>query len=201
MKITWIPGHEGLQLNEEADQAAKASLIEIKTIRAPLPGQVPIPLQIAAGMIQRAQRTRDNQVWLKLGREKTSQGIEHLSRILPELTKRPPFLQGPQRTQATITRLRTAHCGLKESRARVRRKRGGVCDCKFEEETVEHFLLRCPRLAIARIEMLEKIWQVVPYGTRMSEQLILGKLGKGQVEVVHTAIHEFVMKTKPSFLK
>ena len=49
--------------------------------------------------------------------------------------------------------------------------------------------------------MLEKIWQVVPYGTRMSEQLILGNLGTGQVEVVHPAIHEFEMKTKPSFLK
>ena len=36
-----------------------------------------------------------------------------------------------------------------------------------------------------------------PYGTRMNVQLILGKPGKENVDIVHTSIHEFVKETKP----
>ena len=55
-----------------------------------------------------------------------------------------------------IIQLRTGHCGLNSYLHRFGRIDSPLCDCGMGLETVEHFLLECPRYREQRIEMRTK---------------------------------------------
>lgn len=44
----------------------------------------------------------------------------------------------------------------------------------LEDETVEHFLLRCPLYDVQRVTMFEQVWTVHPASRAITEQTLLG---------------------------
>ena len=51
-----------------------------------------------------------------------------------------------RRTQTTIFRLRTGHCGLRKHLKRLGLAYSAHCECGSEEQTPEHILQTCPHL-------------------------------------------------------
>ena len=55
-----------------------------------------------------------------------------------------------RRTQTTIFRLRTGHCGLRKHLKRLGLADSAHCECDSEEQTPEHILQTCPHLETVR---------------------------------------------------
>ncbi|KAK7098746.1 hypothetical protein V1264_002982 [Littorina saxatilis] len=55
-----------------------------------------------------------------------------------------------RRSQTTILRLRTGHCGLNKHLKRLGLRDTAQCECGSEEQTPEHILQTCPHLETAR---------------------------------------------------
>ena len=60
-------------------------------------------------------------------------------------------------TQTTPARLRVGHCELAAYKAKRDDTVSSMCECETEEETTEHFLLRCTLFDIERYHLL---WHV-----------------------------------------
>jgi hypothetical protein len=78
---------------------------------------------------------------------------------------------------ATLTRLRTGHCGLH----RFKLADTPYCSCGHGKETVEHYLLECRAYAKQRKELRQK---VRAGGMRVEKLLEYPKLVKHTVEFV-----------------
>ena len=70
-----------------------------------------------------------------------------------------------RKSQTTIFRLRTGHCGLNKHLKRLGVKDTAHCDCGSEEQTPEHILQTCPHWETARLkywpedtELATKLW-------------------------------------------
>ena len=70
-----------------------------------------------------------------------------------------------RRTQTTIFRLRTSHCGLRKRLKRLGLADSAHCECGSEEQIPEHILQTCPHLETARqqfwpedAEVSTKLW-------------------------------------------
>ena len=74
-------------------------------------------------------------------------GNEHGPALYNKLTRN---------TCGKIIQLRTGHCGLNSYLHRFGLADSPLCDCGTGEETVEHFLLECPRYREQRAEMRNK---------------------------------------------
>ena len=55
--------------------------------------------------------------------------------------------------QHEITKVLTGHCQLKQHLHKIGKSASPLCECGEEEETVIHFLFKCPRFADNRIEL------------------------------------------------
>ena len=71
-----------------------------------------------------------------------------------------------RRTQTTIFRLRTGHCGLRKHLKRLGLVDSAHCECGSEEQTSEHILQTCPHLETLRqqfrpedTEVGTKLWR------------------------------------------
>ena len=74
-----------------------------------------------------------------------------------------------RRTAATLARLRTGHCGLKQYLHRFKHADSPYCDCGDGKETVEHYLLECVLHKEARNILRRKVGPIA-LGTAKSHQ-------------------------------
>ena len=88
-------------------------------------------------------------------------------------------------TVATITQLRTGHCGLNYYLHRFGKRYSPYCECGKGKETVEHYLLECRRYHEERIKLRKEIGK---------GRLTLGKL-LGEPQAIKHMI-EYVKATK-----
>ena len=83
-----------------------------------------------------------------------------------------------RRTQTTIFRLRTGHCGLRKRLKRLGLADSVHCECGSEEQTPEHILQTCPHLETVRqqfwpedTEVGNKLWGQAAELQRMADFL------------------------------
>ena len=60
-------------------------------------------------------------------------------------------------TATTIAQLRTGHCRLNKYLHRFKLKTSPYCECGYGQETVEHYLMECPRFIKERKELRIKV--------------------------------------------
>ena len=144
VKITlqWIPGHQGIKGNEQADVLAKhgASL--------PQP-EVPVSYDTVTKMI----RSNIKEEWL------TDWSKNSTGRALHEFMDAPkpkdPINTLKRQEQSLIFRLRTGHIPLNSHLHRIKKNHPAQCPlCGSPNETVEHHLLHCNRLNELRRDFL-----------------------------------------------
>jgi hypothetical protein len=62
-----------------------------------------------------------------------------------------------RQTVATLARLRTEHCGLRQHLHRINIEDSPFCECKQGKETVEHYLLECRRYWRQRSKLRKEV--------------------------------------------
>ena len=123
--LQWVPAHVGIAGNETADRLAKAAA------KLPQPHFSTTYREVKTLLKQKqksAWRLRNN------GYDPQKDQINTFDR----------------RTQTTIFRLRTGHCGLRKHLKRLGLAHSAHCECGSEEQTPEHILQACPHLETAR---------------------------------------------------
>lgn len=189
-----MPAHVGVPGNEETNDAALAaakSLLSASTLR----GQPKIPLNVAIAILRRGQREWWQQQWIR--RSLYRLDFDHLSRVKPGIECRRIYFTGSRHEQTILARLRLGHCGLATSESRWCPFVSCICACGFEQETVEHFLLRCPNFDTERAQLVQDVRNV--FDGPITEELLLGG-GSQAVDfedrvVISDSVFRFVQRT------
>jgi hypothetical protein len=93
------------------------------------------------------------------------------------------FYKGFSNRQACteLAQLRTEHCRLNAYLHRIGKRESAECECGYEKETVEHFILECPNYKEQRKELRKKAG-----ARRMRADKLLGnsRLAKHTLEYI-----------------
>lgn len=134
--IEWVPGHENVEGNEQADQAAKTAAI---------PNSI-LPTTRMRSAQRRSIKSMTRTKWETEWRTgKTN------AKRLRKMSQQPGTTTGlklygtlqKRKHVVWIVRLRTGHCHLNEYLHRFNVIETSECECGAEKETVDHFLLNC----------------------------------------------------------
>ena len=134
--IEWVPGHENVDGNEQADQAAKTAATPVNTL---------------PDIRMRSAQKRSIQTTMKTKWETEWKTEKNTAKCLRNMSQHPGTTTGlklygtmQQRKHVVwISRLRTGHCHLNEYLHRFKIIETSECECGAGKETVDHFLLNC----------------------------------------------------------
>ena len=132
----WVPAHKGVRGNEEVDQLAKKALLMEQVYPIPL-GQSEAKSYISSAICKEWQALWDN-----------SHSGRHLYKIQREVNRSRYSVMDNRRKEVVWTRLRLGHTRLHSTLHKIGRHPTGLCDYCQEQETVEHVILYCRRVAI-----------------------------------------------------
>jgi ribonuclease HI len=146
LTIRWVPGHEGVRGNEEADRLAKMAALQGSSDGRKLPGPLRKPLPqskaAAARRIYADLQDRAKKIWRDSARYEK---WRHIDRSLPS-GRFLKLVEGLTRHQASlIMQLRSGHAPLHDHLHRINAVDTASCPgCGSTRETVHHFLMVCP---------------------------------------------------------
>ncbi|CCA76508.1 hypothetical protein PIIN_10501 [Serendipita indica DSM 11827] len=155
MEFTWVPGHEGIQGNEAADEEAKKAITEgasrpsehPRWLREPLPSNLSAVKQECKRLAKEGARERWN----------NSKRFDRMSKI-DETMPSGRYLKLTdklsRRDAALLIQLRTGHTGLNGHLNRINRADSPWCPHCGERnyENLMHVLYICPKYGEARAE-------------------------------------------------
>ena len=132
--LQWIPGHQGIKGNEEADALAKRGASQ------PQP-----EVQVTYDTVTKMIRANLKEEWLTdWTKNSTGRSLyEYMSTPRPK----DPINALQRHDQSLIFRLRTKHVPLNNHLNRIKKNHPAHCPlCSFPNETVDHHLLQCEKL-------------------------------------------------------
>jgi len=154
VEFVWTPGHEDIDGNEQADEAAKSAAMGETSETENLPvflRRKPLPVSISATrqLLKKKMKDRWQIEW------KSSPRFPNSAEIDPSLPSDDflHIIDQLQRNQASVLiQLRTGHIPLNVVLHRIKRSETSDCPhCKNGiRESIHHFLLMCPHYAGAR---------------------------------------------------
>lgn len=133
LTIVWIPGHRGINGNEEADKLCKNTLTKT---------DIDIHLPLEYSDAKRAYRNYFVKEWQKTW--ETQKNGSHYRNIEPHVGLNIKFKDRLRRKETTISRLRFGHCFLNSSLHKIKRHANGNCSKCNSPENVEHYIMICP---------------------------------------------------------
>ena len=135
IKFFWVPSHIGIIGNETADSLAKSATI------VPLSEQIDIPFSDYFEIFKKQATISTNQFITNLGLTK---GKKYFESFYNSRTK--PWFTAHNFSRdfiVTINRCRTNHYNLAASLSRVRIVKIPQCECKCENEDLNHVIWQC----------------------------------------------------------
>jgi len=141
VRLTWVPGHQGIEGNEKADELAKRGSESAQ----PEPGQIlGIPKTVVRGSVKGWIREQHKNYWAEVPRQTHGKTF-----IREPCAKRTAELLSLSRDQLRIiTGFMTGHAPVKEHLSKLKLYNGDLtCRlCGKETETVKHILCTCETL-------------------------------------------------------
>ncbi|XP_043257650.1 uncharacterized protein LOC122400322 [Colletes gigas] len=133
INIIWIPSHQGIPGNEEADAAAKEA-----TILSPTETTVPIPYQDLINHMKKTTKEEWNRMWTTTKRTKIHDIIQNFYEPIPTCNLN-------RKEKSILSRLRSGHTKITHEHL-IRKTDQPYCShCPTETLTVDHILYQCRR--------------------------------------------------------
>lgn len=141
LHLHWVPGHTGIQGNDEADT------LEKQAAEYPQPTQDSyLSLTKLKTQIRQSALLAWHQYWTQRPDSRKGRHFRSIHFQLPTLTPPPHFYHLPKHQLATVTQLRLGHGYFKSYLCRVDENISNTCTCDRQTpapHTPEHILLYC----------------------------------------------------------
>lgn len=182
LTIRWTAGHVGITGNEKADKEAKRAADGRSSASSELPRYLRKKLKLSVSALRQVNNKERNETWK---REWTSsKGYRRLrtkDTLTPASQKYLTLISDhsiPRRMASLVFQLRVEHAPLNKYLHRFKKVESASCPaCGDPCESVEHFLLRCPKYAHERWPLLARLNRTVPSMTDiLSNQKIIRSL-------------------------
>jgi len=148
--FVYVPGHQGHVGNEMADALAKEATVSGRRVEVEIP----------RAYTRRQCRDRSWQLWsqeweaLEDGTGMDGGGAKVYLQFMPTLGCLRDKVWRGKAGGRRVLQLLSGHCNVGGYLASVKKQESGSCGyCGLEEEDVHHYLLRCPRWYMQRLEM------------------------------------------------
>jgi len=145
----WVPAHEGIVGNEEADEAAKDASSQPGKPTAPARERV----REAERVIQLINRDRSENPTPFDTTQLAGQYTWKMDQALPGKHTLRLYRSLTSEQAAILIQARTGHCRLNQYLSRGRLVDSPFCGCGQAEETVKHLILSCPQWEEERKEL------------------------------------------------
>lgn len=152
LTVKWIPSHEEVEGNEEADRQAKLAAQGNSSPDALLPAQLrkTLPYSKSAVLMTKTKQIKQQAAAVL----RASKQWNHIRTIDPTLPSKrfKKIVDKLSRTQATLyIQLRTGHAPLNKHLYNIKCADTPLCiACNNAHETIHHYLLTCPAYELAR---------------------------------------------------
>ena len=152
LTIRWVPGHQDITGNEQADAEAKlAALGESSSVRLlppPLRRELPVSLPKAKQVYNKKLEAQAAERWRA---SKRGEKMRRVDSTLPSSRFQKLVASLPRRNVSLLIQLRTGHAPLNHHLHTIGRADTQRCPgCGASKETVTHFVLQCPKYALQR---------------------------------------------------
>ncbi len=152
LTLRWVPGHQDIAGNEQADSEAKlAASGDSSSVRlVPAALRRPLPVSISKAKqvynkklgVQAAEQWRASKRGIDLRRVDPALPSARFAKLVAPL---------PRRNTSLLIQLRTGHAPLNHHLHRIGRATTQRCQgCGAAKETVQHFILQCPKFSLQR---------------------------------------------------
>jgi hypothetical protein len=145
IQFSWVPAHSGILGNEMAHSLAH-SATEL--------GRIPVDKKVTLKEGRKPDRNREEQQRAYFQSLNVARHLRNLDAALPGRHVRKLYDRLKRADAAILAQLRGGYCRLNGYLFKIGQTDSERCECG-ERETVEHFLLECPRWAIQR----ERRWR------------------------------------------
>ena len=157
--IRWVPGHEGNEGNEAADEQAKAAALG--DCRPPIRRTrlLERPLPTSSSALRTSALRHMSEKWRCTW--STSPRGRRFAATIDESPPQPrlhrSLLDLPRRQASILIQLRTGHVGLNHFLHRIKATDSPLCRRCRCPETVEHFLLHCQKYTTERHDLRQSL--------------------------------------------
>jgi ribonuclease HI len=135
--IAWVPGHSGIEGNEEADAMAKEGTRVTLEYARPL---LPLPMATVKAAVKRSFTRKHEKAWW--AEERFRETKEAIGWAPAWLKQR--LLKMNRKGARWITQMITGHCSLAVHRFRAKKVADDTCPkCLMEPETPDHHVGKC----------------------------------------------------------
>lgn len=144
IKIQYVPGHSGIEGNEMADLTAKAGHVK------PITFLTPITREDRYHIIKRLIWEKWKALWVSII-SNTGRG-NFLFSCKDKLSSWPWSCHKIRAVETALAKMRIGHAGVKYHLNRIGKADGDLCSCGLVD-TIDHFLLSCPKYNLLRLRL------------------------------------------------
>ena len=148
IRISWIPGHEDVQGNEDADDIAKKAATDGSSHNAALPSflrkinTLPLSKSALKQKFDAELKAENSSIFAKSPR---CNALRRIDETAPSAAFQKLIRDIPRRHASILAQLRTGHIPLNKHLHRIGRAASPTCPvCEGGQESVLHFLVSCP---------------------------------------------------------
>ena len=167
LTFRWSAGHVGIEGNEDADKAAKRAAEGISSDSKDLPHHLRKTLSYSLSATRQSQNEKLKHRWMAMwSKSPRYHRISYPDLLTPYSQKFLKYIssEGVSRVAASrVFQLRVGHAPLNQYLHRFKKMTSSQCPaCGHPAETVEHFLLKCPKYTHERWPLLNRIGRNPP---------------------------------------